>query len=146
NIDLANRKVFVPEGKGGKSRTAFLTGYACDVLEEYMKNGRKAVFGNYWRPEAEKLFGASKSRLAAVLNEELFEVCSELEIPVITSHGFRHSLGTHLLQNGCDMRYIQVILGHESIGTTQVYTNVYKEDLRNSIDEFHPRNYRRKEI
>ena len=52
------------------------------------------------------------------------------------------SLGTHLLRSGCDIRYIQTILGHDSIDSTQVYTNVYKDDLRSSIDKYHPRKFR----
>jgi len=60
---------------------------------------------------------------------------------VITSHGFRHSLGTHLLRSGCDMRHIQVILGHEALSTTQIYTKVDKEDLKKSLDAFHPRRW-----
>ena len=143
NLDLEHRLVYIPEGKGGKARTAFLTSYAADVLKCYIKKGRQAVLKQYYREHEETLFGADKARVGSVLNEELREVCHELEIPVITSHGFRHSLGTHLLKNGCDMRYIQVILGHESLGTTQIYTKVDKDDLKNSIDEFHPRRYRK---
>ena len=58
-----------------------------------------------------------------------------------TSHGFRHSMATHLLKNGCDIRYIQEFLGHESISTTQIYARVVKEDLRSVIDDYHPRRF-----
>lgn len=143
NLDLSSRLVYVPEGKGGKARTAFLTGYACDVLARYLARGRKAVLGNYGRLHGNTLFGADKARLAAVVNEELRAVCSSLEIPVITTHGFRHSLGTHLLRAGCDMRHIQAILGHESLNTTQIYTKVDKDDLKRSLDSFHPRKWQR---
>ena len=142
NLDLERRFVYVPEGKGNIPRTAFLTGYAADVMKQYLEKGRSVVMGTYARKNSELLFGAIKARVGSVLNEELREVCTKLELPVITSHGFRHSLGTHLLKNGCDMRYIQVILGHERLGTTQIYTKVDKDDLRNSIDEFHPRQYK----
>lgn len=142
NIDLEHRFVYVPEGKGNIPRTAFLTGYTADVMRLYLEKGRSIVMGSYSRKNSRLLFGAGKARIGSVLNEELREVCNELEIPVITSHGFRHSLGTHLLRNGCDMRYIQVILGHESLNSTQIYTRVEKDDLRNSIDEFHPRQYK----
>ena len=142
NLDLERRFVYIPEGKGRVPRTAFLTGYAADVMKEYLKIGISLVMGTYQRPNSELLFGAIKARIGSVLNEELKEVCKKLELPVITSHGFRHSLGTHLLKNGCDMRYIQVILGHERLGTTQIYTKVEKDDLRNSIDAYHPRKYR----
>lgn len=143
NLDLDARLVYVPQGKGGKARTAFLTGFAADVMRLYLETGRKLVLGRYERkePHGATLFGADKTRVGLVVNTELETVCTELDIPVITSHGFRHSLGTHLLRSGCDMRHIQVILGHESLGTTQIYTRVDKEDLRRSLDEFHPRQW-----
>jgi integrase/recombinase XerD len=141
NLDLASRLVYVPEGKGGKARTAFLTGYASDVMARYLSRGREAVLGKYKRLHGDTLFCADKARLAAVVNEELREVCESLAIPVITTHGFRHSLGTHLLRAGCDMRHIQAILGHESLNTTQIYTKVDKDDLKRSLDAFHPRQW-----
>lgn len=143
NVDLTSRLVYLPEGKGGKARTAFLTGYAADVLARYLARGRVAVLGNFYRAHGDTLFGADKSRLAAVVNEELRAVCTSLAIPVITTHGFRHSLGTHLLRAGCDMRHIQAILGHESLNTTQIYTKVDKDDLKRSLDAFHPRQWKR---
>jgi len=141
NLDLDHRLVYLPEGKGGKARTAFLTGYASDVMKAYLVRGRAAVLGGYVRLHGDTIFGADKSRVAAVVNEELKTVCSALGIPVITTHGFRHSLGTHLLRSGCDMRHIQVILGHEALGTTQIYTKVDKDDLKRSLDAFHPRQW-----
>ncbi len=142
NLDLASRLVYLPEGKGGKARTSFLSGFAADVMTRYLTRGREAVFSNYPRDHGETLFGTNKARLAEVVNGELRALCAELEIPVITSHGFRHSLGTHLLRAGCDMRYIQAILGHESLATTQIYTKVDKDDLKRSLDAFHPRKWR----
>jgi integrase/recombinase XerD len=133
------------EGKGGKARTAFLTGYACEVMERYLARGRSLVLGRYPRRHGATLFGADKARVADVVNAELRELCESLEIPVITSHGFRHSLGTHLLRSGADMRHIQAILGHEALQTTQVYTRVDKDDLKRSLDAFHPRQWPRQQ-
>lgn len=141
NLDLDHRLLYLPEGKGGKARTAFLTGYAVDVMKRYLALGREAVLAGYVRQHGDTLFGANKARIAFVVNEELKSVCTTLCIPVITTHGFRHSLGTHLLRSGCDMRHIQVILGHEALQTTQVYTKVDKDDLKRSLDAFHPRQW-----
>jgi integrase/recombinase XerD len=141
NLDLPHRLVYVPSGKGGKPRTAFLTGYACDVMGRYLSGGRQKIMAGYVRQHEHTLFGADKSQVARVVNDELARVCARLELPIITTHGFRHSLGTHLLRSGCDMRHIQVILGHDALGTTQIYTRVDKEDLRRSLDEFHPRRF-----
>lgn len=139
NLDLRQRLIYVPEGKGQKARIAFLSGYACDILSCYLEQGRSAVLGPYSRLYGHTLFGAHAGRIMAVVNEELEDVCHELEIPVISSHGFRYSLGTHLLRHGCDMRHIQAILGHEKLATTQIYTRVDKDEIRESLDTFHPR-------
>ncbi len=144
DIDTEQRVVYVREGKGGNSRTAFLTGYAAEVMEQYVKKGREAALGRRWRKNGDKLFGYSKSSLARVVSEKVGEICKQLEQPEISCHGFRHSLGTHLLRAGCDMRHIQVILGHDSLNSTQVYTRVDKDDLRESIDSYHPRKYGRR--
>ncbi len=141
NLDLRQRLIYVPEGKGQKARIAFLSGFASDVLSSYLAHGRTVVLGTYYRPYGHLLFGANAQRIGTVVNEDLASVCHELEIPVITSHGFRYSLGTHLLKNGCDMRHIQAILGHERLGTTQIYTRVDKDEIRESLDTFHPRRF-----
>jgi integrase/recombinase XerD len=143
DLDLEQRLVYVRAGKGGKPRTAFLTGYAAAIMGRYLETGRAAIMHHFTRDHAHTLFGANKARVAAVVNEELGRVCQALELPVITSHGFRHSLGTHLLRSGCDMRHIQAILGHEALGTTQIYTRVDKEDLKKSLDEYHPRHWQK---
>jgi site-specific recombinase XerD len=75
----------------------------------------------------------------AVVNKELKKCCRELGLPIISSHGFRHSLETHLHRAGCNIRYIQAILGHESIAATQVYTDVNKLELGKILDVYHKR-------
>jgi site-specific recombinase XerD len=139
DVDIKRREVVIRNGKGGKSRIAFLTGYASDVLDYYMRYGRKVLLGRGWRKCPDRLFGTGSETLMSAVNRELSETCLKLKIPVITCHGFRHSLGTHLLRSGCDMRHIQMILGHEKLNSTQRYTRVDRDDLKNIIDKYHPR-------
>lgn len=141
DIDTVRRHVHVRRGKGGKPRIAFLNGYAADVMRLYLKKGKHIADGIIYGEQRNTVFSAEKNVLAGLFNREIKEVCTELDIPVITSHGFRHSLGTHLLRAGCDIRKIQAILGHEKLSSTQIYTRVYSEDLKKSIDEYHPRQH-----
>lgn len=61
----------------------------------------------------------------------------------ISPHTFRHSFATHLMQNGADLRYIQEMLGHSSITTTEIYTHLESEELRAAILNHHPRNIKK---
>jgi len=139
DINVKNRNLIIRNGKGGKSRIAYLTGYAADVLDSYMRRGRKRLLERGWRKHSERLFGADNETLAKTINKGLSLVCKKLKMPVITCHGFRHSLGTHLLRAGCDLRHIQLILGHDKLNSTQRYTRVDRRELRNIIDRYHPR-------
>jgi integrase/recombinase XerD len=145
HIDIKQRQVYVDQGKGSKARIAFLTSYAAEVMKLYLLRGRPILLARGWRKNAGRVFGGDKATISNAVSKELRQVCTELELPVVTCHAFRHSLGTHLLRAGCDMRHIQAILGHEQLSSTQRYTWIDKDDLKNSIDRYHPRQWNSRE-
>jgi site-specific recombinase XerD len=138
DLDLAAQTVWVRSGRSGEGRTAFLSEYAAAVLERYVKR-RALLFQDYERPCAHTLFGAGYARLTSVINEVLAQACVACGLPMITSYGFRTSLGAHLVEAGCDLRHVQLLLGFRNLGSTQTYLKRCKESLKAAVDAAHPR-------
>jgi len=143
DVDLRRSLVEVRDGKCGIPRVVFLTEYAREVLRLYLDKMRPLVFSEWNERNGELLFGTGWGWLGHVVNKTLRETAREAELPVPTSHGFRHALGYHLLRAGCNIRYIQEILGHKRLKNTEVYTKVEKEDLKTVMDRHHPRRFGR---
>lgn len=140
DIDFGGKTITVKEGKGGKSRTAYLNDYAVKVLLIYIEEMKEVINYNKKSPY---IFGMiSKATVSDVFHKYLNIVGKKIGIGRFTSHNFRHSVGFHLLRRGCDMRYIQLILGHEDMNTTTLYTKVAKGDLRKELDTCHPRQFK----
>ncbi len=131
------------EGKGRKVRFIPLADYTLKLIENYIKTVRAK--GKINKRYEDTLFLNSRgSNLSRVI---VFIIIKELTEKAginkkISPHTFRHSFATHLLQNGADLRYIQEMLGHSSITTTEIYTHLKTEELRDVILNFHPRNAR----
>ncbi|MCJ7933702.1 MAG: site-specific tyrosine recombinase XerD [Chryseobacterium sp.] len=140
NINFKEQYIKV-HGKGNKTRFVPLADYTADLLENYIKEVRSK--GKVNKKYEDTLFlnsrGTSMSRVI------VFLIIKELTDKAgvnkkISPHTFRHSFATHLLQNGADLRYIQEMLGHSSITTTEIYTHLKTEELRDVILSYHPRN------
>ena len=129
------------DGKGDKTRFVPLAEYTSKMIKDYIKNVRSKYKIN--KKCEDTLFlnsrGSSMSRVIVfIIIKELTEKAGINK--KISPHTFRHSFATHLLQNGADLRYIQEMLGHSSITTTEIYTHLKTEELRDVILNYHPRN------
>jgi integrase/recombinase XerD len=116
-----------------------LTDSAADAIELYLESGRPKLLA---RAEAPYLFLADKGgRLhRAVLSRIVQRYARTAKVKKhVTCHVFRHSIATHLLRGGADIRHIQKLLGHGSLHSTQRYTRVEISDLKKAIARAHPR-------
>ena len=137
DIDLDAQTVRIL-GKGSKERIIQIENY--DVLS--ILNRYKALFADYIQPDGYLFLNNRKQRLS---EQSVRTVIRNLERQInsdihITPHMFRHSVATMLLEEDVDIRYIQKILGHSSITTTQIYTHVTSSKQREIIRTKHPRN------
>jgi len=140
NINFKEEFIIV-EGKGDKVRLVPLAKSTAECLLDYINNVR--AMGKVNKKFEDILFlntrGTNMSRVIVfIIIKELTQKAGINKS--ISPHTFRHSFATHLLQNGADLRFIQEMLGHSSITTTQVYTHLKTEELRDVIIQFHPRN------
>ena len=140
NINFKESYLIV-EGKGDKARFVPLAAYTAELIKQYIKEIRSKYKIN--KKCEDILFlnsrGSSMSRVIVfIIIKELTEKAGINK--KISPHTFRHSFATHLLQNGADLRYIQEMLGHSSITTTEIYTHLKNEELRDVILNYHPRN------
>ncbi|MCL6473224.1 MAG: site-specific tyrosine recombinase XerD [Firmicutes bacterium] len=125
-------------GKGSKERIIPLGSYALEALTEYINKSRRELAGKY-RPSALFLNSRGK-RLSRVSCWKIVKKYAEKAgIEEIYPHLLRHSFATHLLANGADLRSVQEMLGHADISTTQIYTHVTKNKLKDVYNKTHPK-------
>ncbi len=128
------------EGKGSKQRLVPISPRAIEEIKNYFITRNEGLI----KPGYEDFlfiskFGKNISRIM------VFHIIKELADKIglkksISPHTFRHSFATHLLEGGANLRAIQSMLGHESIGTTEIYTHIDRRKLRDEIINHHPRN------
>lgn len=128
------------EGKGNKQRLVPISSKAIKEIKNYfMLRDEGLIKTGYEDFVFISKFGKNISRIM------VFHVIKELANNIglkksISPHTFRHSFATHLLEGGANLRAIQCMLGHESIGTTEIYTHIDRTRLREEIINHHPRN------
>lgn len=129
-------------GKGGKQRIVPLALPIMTTVTHYMQNTRPSLLKNNNSPY---LFAAIYGNKAKPLSRQsvwniiknIWKKCGKKTI--ISPHQLRHSLATHMLKHGADLRSLQLWLGHENLSTVQIYTHVEKSHLRAIYDKKHPR-------
>lgn len=130
------------QGKGSKQRLVPISHTAIKEIEKYLIY-RKEI--NVKKGSEDALFLSNRG--TAISRIMVFHFIKEYAIQAgikktISPHTFRHSFATHLLEGGANIRAIQLMLGHQKITTTEIYTHMDREYLRQEIIEYHPRNRR----
>lgn len=144
-VDMTLNRVFldegylIVEGKGNKQRMVPLSEVAVDEIREYLATGRLRV-----KPGNEHYLFLNRrgARLTRVMIFYIVRSLAEAAgiKKTISPHTLRHSFATHLLEGGASLRAIQMMLGHESIATTEIYLHLDSTRLREEIMLHHPRN------
>jgi integrase/recombinase XerC len=138
DLDLDRRTLRVL-GKGRKERTVPLGAPAVRALEVWLTEGRPALVGP--ASAAAMFLGERGLRInPRVVRRTVHRALGVIDgAPDLGPHGLRHAMATHLLEGGADLRSVQEMLGHASLATTQIYTHVSNERLRQAFQQAHPR-------
>ena len=126
-------------GKGSKTRLVPMGQEAVEWISKYLKIAR----GNILKKQlSDALFvttrGEAMTRQAFWNNIKRYALIADIKKP-ISPHVVRHAFATHLLNHGADLRVVQMLLGHSDISTTQIYTHVARERLKQLHSQHHPR-------
>ena len=126
-------------GKGSKERLVPVGAQALGWIERYLDQGRSGLLG---QRNSEYIFvtrrGSSMSRQAFWQNIKRYAVIAGIDSS-LSPHTMRHAFATHLLNHGADLRSVQMLLGHSSLSTTQIYTHVAQARLQTMHKQHHPR-------
>ena len=127
-------------GKGQKTRLVPIGTYSIKRLEGYLENRVSEYQPQHLYEDVLFLNRRGKSLTRAMIFTLTKQIVEKTRIKKeISPHTFRHCFATHLLENGADLRAIQLMLGHESITTTEIYLHSTVEKLRDTIEKLHPR-------
>jgi len=126
-------------GKGGKERLVPLGEEAVDWLQRFLAGGRRALLGDQLCPAVfPTRRGGGMTRQAFWYRIKKHALTAGI-VKTLSPHTLRHAFATHLLDHGADLRVVQMLLGHSDLSTTQIYTHVARERLRNLHAKHHPR-------
>lgn len=137
DLDLGQRVLLV-HGKGNKMRYVPIGTEAQKSLQQYLTAGRP----KFRAAGSQALFLSSlRGRMDIQSLQRYYRRYAQKAgiTKSVDLHGLRHTCATHMLKNGADIRYIQTLLGHSSLTSTQIYTRVEPSDLKKVLDDCHPR-------
>lgn len=138
DLDAQGGTLHIRQGKGGKSRIVPVGRSALDWLTRYLETTRPRLLLDVAEP-ALFLSGYGQRLSAAYLGNWTRRTIENAQVSRVGScHLLRHSCATHMLENGCDIRFIQQMLGHARLDTTQIYTEVTISALREAYARSHP--------
>ena len=138
DIDLDNKIIKIRFGKGSKQRLVPLGKALEKIIESYLTRVRNSLIQN--TKEQSLLLNNQGKRLSRQsIWSIVHKIAQENELSDLTPHTLRHAFATHLLEGGADVRVVQELLGHSSVNTTQIYTHVTVEKLKEVFAQTHPR-------
>jgi integrase/recombinase XerD len=138
DVDFNRETLFVRHGKGGKERIIPIGKTALHWLDRYVNEVRVFHLGVH-SGQALFLTQFGKPLSAGFLSDQVTRYFKRAGLTKDgSSHLFRHSMATHMLENGADIRYIQAMLGHSDVGTTEIYTHVSIGQLKQIHSRTHP--------
>lgn len=125
-------------GKGGRERMIFINQISREAIIEYLE-----IRKFFSKTETEYLFNADGvdgrlSRQNFFYHLKKMAYFAKVDYEKLSPHKIRHSFATHMFLNGIDIRILQELLGHADISTTQIYTHINSQSLKNTVQEFHP--------
>ncbi len=128
-------------GKGSKERLVPLGKFAVSALEDYFTRTRPALAAKNTKSEAALFLNSRGKRIS---RQSAWQIVLDAAVATglegrVSPHVFRHSYATHLLDGGADIRVVQELLGHSSVTTTQIYTLITIDKVRESYSTAHPR-------
>ena len=139
DIDFSNKTILI-YGKGSKERMVAFGEPALDTMKLFISDGRREYLED--NDSEYLLVGKNATHLTTRRIEQIIDdLIKKTSLKMnITPHMFRHTFATHLLDNGSDLLAVQELLGHESLSSTEIYTHVSNEHLREVYYKCHPRN------